>query len=71
MSATCAGCRWFRPILQVTKAGLPLGECRRRAPMVFEKATERGNLIMTRWPQTQPADFCGSHQPAESAGGVA
>lgn len=62
MNPTCATCRWFRPIVQVTKAGLPLGECRRRSPMVFAKENaDRGTLIVSRWPQTQPVDWCGHH----------
>ena len=64
MNALCATCRWFRPITQVTRLGQPLGECRRRSPMVMEKDTERGRLVVTRWPQTQPTDFCGHHAAA-------
>jgi hypothetical protein len=59
---TCATCRWWSPLVQIARNGEPLGECRHRAPRVFQ--TERaGRPLVTRWPQTKNVDWCGNNLP--------
>lgn len=46
------------------------GECRRHAPMAGDRDRKDPYVYANRtFPMTQPADWCGDHEPVEAGNG--
>lgn len=61
---TCQHCRWWHSAPQLEKRdGQPMGECRQRAPRVFQMTARDGQPVVTRWPVTRTGDACGDFRP--------
>jgi len=54
MKESCAGCRFYAPVYE---PDLPMGQCRRHAPVVvIEKTPHR------RWPDVNADHWCGDFE---------
>ena len=49
MSATCEGCRWWKPAIGLGKCELP----------------NPPSKMPQHWPFTWRSDYCGEHEPRE------
>lgn len=64
----CKSCRWWLPI-KVTNAK-PHGQCRGRSPQIVAVDNLHGGeddppmRVMSRWPLTQPYDWCDDFEEA-------
>mgnify|MGYP003149694932 CR=1 FL=1 len=50
---TCRTCRWYEPD--------PRGECRVRAPVLFQVLQTGEPRLVEGWPEVAAADYCGEY----------